>query len=162
MNVLELLTRDHRKHEESLDRLGENETYEQFRDELIRHVHVEEEVFYPRLFEIGDLKDVVAVALEEHTICMQLLQELDDGNLPETVRAAKLTILKELLLVHEKREEEELFPLVEELASMEYLDEVGKQVRIQKRVTDPEKVLYPPPEEEKFYAKVRSTPPASP
>lgn len=162
MNALEILVSDHRKHEELLSHLSEDRKYAEFRDELIRHVHVEEEIFYPRLFEIEDLKEVVTVALEEHTICMQLLQELDDDSLSDLVREAKLKILKELLITHEKREEEELFPLVEDLATTEYLNEVGTQIRIQKRVTDPEKVLYPPPEEEKFYAKVRNTPPASP
>lgn len=160
MNAIELLTADHRKHEKLLDNLKSDRNYAEFRDELIKHVHIEEEIFYPRLWEIPELKDVVTVALEEHTLCMQLFQELDNDELPETVRDAKIKILSELLRNHEKREEEELFPLVKDLASTTYLNEVGTQMRIQKKVTDPEKVLYPPEDEEKFYAKVRSTPPA--
>lgn len=162
MNALQLLTEDHRRHEEFLGRLREDRQYAEFRDELIRHVHIEEEIFYPRLFEISHLKDAVTLALEEHTLCMQLLQELDDAKLPEIVRDAKLKILTDLLLGHERREEEELFSLVKELATSEYLNEVGTQMKIQKKNTDPEKVLYPPEDEEKFFSKVRSTPPASP
>ncbi len=164
MNALKLLTDDHRKHEELLAGLKTGHRYAEFRDELIRHVHIEEEIFYPRLFEVEKLKDAVTLALEEHTLCMQLLQELDDEKLSETVRSAKLTVLTELLRGHEKREEEELFPLVKELATTEYLNEVGTQMRIQKKVTDPEKVLYPDEEEVegKFFSKVRNSPPASP
>lgn len=162
MNALELLTEDHRRHEDLLDKLHIDRHYAEFRDELIRHVHIEEEVFYPRLFEIPDLKDAVTLALEEHTLCMQLLQELDDESLSDGVREAKLRILSELLLGHERREEEELFPLVKDLATTEYLREVGTQMRIQKKETDPEKILYPPEDEEKFYSKVRNTPPVSP
>ncbi len=162
MNAIELLTADHRKHEELLGKLKNEHLYSVFRDELIKHVHIEEEIFYPRLWEIGELKDVVTVALEEHTLCMQLLQELDNEKLPDSVRDAKIKILTELLLNHEKREETELFPLVKELASHSYLNEVGTQMRIQKKETDPEKILYPPEDEEKFYAKVRSSHPSSP
>jgi hypothetical protein len=96
MNALKLLTGDHRRHEVLLDQLKDSRKYSEFRDELIRHVNVEEEIFYPRLFEIDGLTPIVTVALEEHTICMQLLQELDDENLNEIVREAKLTVLREL------------------------------------------------------------------
>lgn len=163
MNAIQLLTDDHRKHEELLERLKSDsspELYEEFRRELIEHVHIEEEIFYPRLWEVADLSPVVASALEEHTMCMQLLKELDNGNLAVVIRQAKLTLLSDLLLRHIRREEEELFPKVRSLASLEYLKEVGFQMRIQKTVTNPEVVLYPPPDEEKFYAKVRNTPPA--
>ncbi|MES2526223.1 MAG: hemerythrin domain-containing protein [Bdellovibrionota bacterium] len=162
MNALKLLTNDHRKHEELLQAGNIRKNYDELREELIRHVHIEEEIFYPRLFEIPELKEAVALALEEHTICMQLLQELDDQELSETARSAKLKILTELLLSHEAKEEKELFPLVSELASHEYLNEVGTQMRIQKEETDPEEVLYPDPDEEKFYTKVRTNQPSSP
>lgn len=162
MNALELLTADHRHHEDLLGKLKSDRHYSEFREELIKHVHIEEEIFYPRLWEISELKDAVTLALEEHTLCMQLLQELDDEKLSDVVRDAKLKILTELLLNHEAREEKELFPLVKELASTSYLNDVGTQMRIHKEVTDPEKVLYPPEDEEKFFEKVRSSPPASP
>jgi hemerythrin superfamily protein len=162
MNALKLLTDDHRRHEALLERMKTGKEYAEFRDELIRHVHMEEEIFYPRLFEIPDLKDAVTLALEEHTLCMQLLQELDREEMTQSLRDAKLTILSGLLLGHERREEEELFPLVKELATTEYLNEVGTQMRIQKKETDPEEVLYPGEEEqkEKFFSRVRNSPPA--
>ncbi len=96
MNALKLLTDDHRKHEELLGKLRSDRHYSEFRDELIRHVHIEEEIFY--------------------------------------------------------------------LATSDYLNDVGAQMRIQKKETDPEQVLYPDEEkqEEKFFSRVRSSPPASP
>lgn len=162
MNALKLLTDDHRKHEELLKSGQLKHNYDELREELIRHVHIEEEIFYPRLFEIEELKDAVALALEEHTICMQLLQELDDVSLSEEAKNAKLRILSELLLSHEAKEENELFPMVKELTSHEYLSEVGTQMRVQKKETDPEKVLYPEPDEEKFYTTVRTSQTSSP
>jgi hemerythrin superfamily protein len=149
MNALELLTREHREQENLLDELAEARhkdirlsLYEKFREALIKHISMEEKIFYPRLKKIPGLEDRVLEALEEHNICMQLLQELD-ASAADKIWKAKMKVLKELTEHHVKDEENNLFPEVRELASEEYLQDMGQQMKHHKKTVDPEKVLYP-------------------
>ena len=149
MNALDFLTREHREQENFLEEMAkapDRKTrlawYEKFREELIKHVSMEEKIFYPRLKKISGLEDKVLEALEEHNLIMQLLQELDAGA-EEKIWKAKLKVLQELTEHHVREEEEKLFCLVKELASDHYLQEMGQQMKIHKKNTDPEKVLYP-------------------
>ncbi|HXH30680.1 MAG TPA: hemerythrin domain-containing protein [Bacteriovoracaceae bacterium] len=152
MNAIEFLIKDHRYQEELLEKLKSSsasepskreELYEEFRSELIKHVNIEEEIFYPRIKKIPKLEAKVLEALEEHNICMRLLQEIDCKEADDKLWAAKIAVLKELTAHHLKEEEEELFPEVQEMATEEFLEEMGTQMRYHKKVTDPEKVLYP-------------------
>lgn len=149
MNALDLLTREHREQEQLLDELTEARDkserlalYEKFREELIKHVSMEEKIFYPRLKKIPGLEEKVLEALEEHNIIMQLLQELD-ASAEDKIWKAKMKVLKELTEHHVREEENSLFPQVKELASEHYLQDMGQQMKIHKKNTDHEKVLYP-------------------
>ncbi|HXH76271.1 MAG TPA: hemerythrin domain-containing protein [Bacteriovoracaceae bacterium] len=152
MDALTLLTQDHRDQErmleELLDAFGEDVSkrqncYDVFKAELVKHINIEEELFYPRIKEIKGLEVKVLEALEEHNICMRLLQELDLTEADEAIWKSKIKVLKELTHHHINDEEEELFPQVKELASAEYLRDMGQQMRFHKSKTDPDKVLYP-------------------
>ncbi len=152
MNAIDFLLKEHRYQEDLLDQLKatttkdiarREELYEEFRKELIKHVNIEEEIFYPRIKKIPALEAKVLEALEEHNICMRLLQELDLKEPDDKLWTAKVAVLRELTNHHVKEEEEDLFPQVQELASEEYLEEMGTQMRFHKKTTDPEKVLYP-------------------
>ena len=152
MNAIDFLLKDHRYQEELLEELKNSSTkdiarredlFEKFRADLIKHVNIEEEIFYPRIKKIQNLEPKVLEALEEHNIIMRLLQELDLKEADDKVWMAKISVLRELTLHHVKEEEEDLFPQVQELASEEYLEEMGTQMRYHKKTTDPEKVLYP-------------------
>lgn len=152
MNAIEFLIRDHRVQEDLLCQLeasrpennGEREEiFKRFREELIKHINLEEEIFYPRLKKITALQSKVLEALEEHNICMRLLQELDLQEADEKIWSAKISVLKELTRHHIQEEEEELFPQVQEMASEEFLQQMGGQMHFHKPKIDPEEVLYP-------------------
>lgn len=152
MNAIDFLIKDHRYQEDLLAQLKKSRSqnmedrlkiFAEFREELIKHVNIEEEIFYPRLKKIPQFEHKVLEALEEHNLCMQLLQELDCNTIDDKVWEAKLSVLSELTRHHVKEEEEDLFGLVKELASEEYLQEMGDQMHFHKQETDPEKVLYP-------------------
>ena len=114
-----------------------------FRDEVIHHVNMEEDVLYPNLLKVKNLESIVLEAWEEHSLLMQVFQEMDPIPNGSKEWSAKFEVLKKLMLMHLENEEINLFPKISALASPEFLDEVGKEMISHKKHTDPEEVLYP-------------------
>lgn len=150
MNAISYLTSEHHDQERLLQTLEEASTkearqqvYDMFRDELVKHVNIEEEIFYPRVKAHEHLKLKAQEALEEHNLIMQLLQELDMEETDQLVWKAKLKVLKDLNNRHVRYEEDELFPSVEDFASLEYLEKMGSEMVEHKKKVDPDEVLHP-------------------
>lgn len=144
MNAINYLMNDHRSHRARLDEIETNrDAFFAFRDEFIHHVNVEEAILYPNLLTMPEFESYVRRAWEEHSICMQLVQELDDVTIGSQAWNAKFSILKKLVLEHLKEEEDELFPRIKELSSEEFLQEVGDQMLIQEVTTPTEEIIYP-------------------
>jgi hemerythrin-like domain-containing protein len=150
MNALRYLISEHHTQDRLLDQLEEargsaarQELYDQFRDELVKHVNIEEKIFYPRVKSYEHLKLKAQAALEEHNLIMQLLQELDMAETDQLIWQAKLKVLKDLNQRHVRYEEDELFPLIDELASLEYLEDMGWEMVEHKKKVDPDEVLHP-------------------
>lgn len=121
---------------------GPGKEYSQFRSELIHHVNMEEAVFFQNLLKVKELEPIIRAAWEEHNLCMQLVQELDQDISPESWQA-KFETLKKLHLLHLDDEEQNLFPKIKKLASPAFLEEVGQQMLFQKRTTQADEILYP-------------------
>src|ERR1700750_1786608 len=73
MNALDLLKEDHDKVAELFDQVKETEDQQEhlklfakIKTELEIHTHIEETIFYPRIQQDEELKDMVLEALEEH------------------------------------------------------------------------------------------------
>lgn len=144
MNAIDLLLDEHRTHRERLDEIEtEREAFNEFREEFIHHVNMEEAILYPNLLKIPSLKAIVHMAWEEHSICMQLIQEMDQAKVGSPAWEAKFSVLKKLVLDHLDEEEKELFPKIKELASEEFLQDVGEQMLVQKVFTPTEEIIYP-------------------
>lgn len=144
MNAIDYLMEEHRRHREGLDLIETDENiFPQFRREFIHHVNVEEAILYPNLLKIPELESVVRLAWEEHSLCMQLIQEMDSADVGSPAWKTKFTILKKLVLDHLDEEEKDLFPKIRELASPEFLNDVGEQMMFQKELTGTEEIIYP-------------------
>jgi iron-sulfur cluster repair protein YtfE (RIC family) len=144
MNAIDYLLLEHENHRRQLKQIDQDKSiYSSFRHELIHHVNMEEKVLYPNLLRIEQLQKVVREAWEEHTVCMQLVQELDEIRIDSKEWDAKFSTLKKILLLHLTEEEERLFPQIRQLATEEFLSEVGKQMKIQKKYTPTEEIIYP-------------------
>src|SRR3712207_1141342 len=85
MNAIELLKEDHRKVERlfqkvKADQEGKQhqELFEQIKQELEVHTHIEETIFYPKLKENEELKDIVLEGIEEHHQAKIFLRELSN------------------------------------------------------------------------------------
>lgn len=69
MNALELLKEDHKKVAAPFDRVEETESeqkhrklFEHIKTELEVHTHIEETIFYPRIRQYEELKEMVLEA----------------------------------------------------------------------------------------------------
>ena len=139
MNAIELLKQDHDK----VDRLFQKvkateedrhqELFEQIKQELEIHTHIEETIFYPKIKEEKELEDIVLEGIEEHHQVKMFLRELsglaDDSEKFEP----KLKVLMEDVEHHVMEEEGEMFPKIEEVFDEATLEDLGKQMEEEKK-----------------------------
>lgn len=143
MNAIEILLREHENHRRLFENFrGQKEDFEKIREAIVHHVNEEEAILYPRLLSIGKTQEETTNAWKEHNRIMELLQKLDQET-NGIIWSALFQELRELHLKHIDEEEENLFPLIMEQATEDYLQEVGEQMLVQKILEPTEKILYP-------------------
>lgn len=139
MNAIELLKQDHDK----VDRLFQKvkateedkhkELFEQIKQELEVHTHIEETIFYPKIKEEKELEDIVLEGIEEHHQAKMFLRELsglaDDSEKFEP----KLKVLMEDVEHHVMEEEGEMFPKINKMFDEATLEDLGKQMEEEKK-----------------------------
>jgi hemerythrin superfamily protein len=140
MNAIELLKADHKKVAALFDQVEKTESeqehlklFEQIKTELEVHTHIEETVFYPRIREVEELKDLVLEALEEHKQVKTLIREITGLVEGSEKLDAKLKVMGENVEHHVEEEEKEMFPKVEKALSKAELEELGTQLRAAKK-----------------------------
>lgn len=139
MNAIELLKADH----DTVDRLfqkvkateeGEHkELFEKIKAELDVHTHIEEKIFYPRLKQEEDLKDITLEGVEEHHQAKMFLRELANLTDDSEKFEPKLKVLMEDITHHVQEEEGEMFPKVEKVISASELETLGRQMVEEKK-----------------------------
>lgn len=134
MNAIELLKNQHREVEKlfaQYEKLTHHDRKAKvcasISDNLAAHATVEEKIFYPAVY-VGDLKDLLKEAVEEHLAAKRLIADLlamapSDGNFD-----AKVKVLKEQIEHHVEEEEEEMFPKVEKNMTKEELLALGEKM----------------------------------
>jgi hemerythrin-like domain-containing protein len=110
---------------------------DQIRQDLMVHTQIEEEIFYPAIAELRgkDGPRLVAEAHEEHALVKQVLGEIEEVSSDSESKlalAAKLKVLKDLVLHHVKEEESEIFKLVKKEMSKDELRELGERLESRK------------------------------
>jgi hemerythrin superfamily protein len=139
MNAIELLKEDHKKvnhlfGEVKATEEGEHkELFEQIKQELEVHTHIEETIFYPKLKEEKELEDITLEGIEEHHQAKIFLRELSALSEDSEKFEPKLKVLMEDVTHHVQEEEGEMFPKVEELFDAATLEELGKQMEEEKK-----------------------------
>jgi hemerythrin-like domain-containing protein len=95
----------------------------------IRHFHEEEELFFAPLIDEPRATDLVVRAVSDHLRLHALIRavkrQLADGE----ADADTLTAIADLLTEHVRFEEQELFPLVEELVPADHLSDLATSGR---------------------------------
>ena len=136
MNAIDYLMEEHLRHRECLDLIEtEEKIFPLFKQEFIHHVNVEEAILYPNLLKIPELENIIRLVWEEHSLCMQLIQEMDAADVGSKAWKTKFIILKKLVLNHLDQEENELFPKIRDFSNTEFLNDIGEQMMFQKELT---------------------------
>ena len=139
MNAIELLKQDHDK----VDRLFQKvkateedqhqELFEQIKQELEVHTHIEETIFYPKIKEEKELEDIVLEGIEEHHQVKMFLRELSNLTDDSEKFEPKLKVLMEDVTHHVQEEEGEMFPKIEKIFDESTLEDLGKQMEEEKK-----------------------------
>ncbi len=131
MNATELLKKQHdqvkqlfQEFERAEDEESKRLAFEQLADDLAAHATIEERLFYPAVY-VGDLKDELQEAVEEHLSVKRVIADLLEMNVEEEEFAAKMAVLNELVEDHVEDEEDELFPKVRRNFGSQELEALG-------------------------------------
>jgi hemerythrin-like domain-containing protein len=140
MTATELLKKDHQKImslieelEAADDQVGTDptftETFNHLNELLMMHTRIEEEVFYPAMKEFDESRDLARECLKEHKEFDQLLSQLSTMA-PNVERFQELlSDLRESIEHHVDEEENELFPMAEELCGQSELQKMGSRMQ---------------------------------
>jgi hemerythrin superfamily protein len=139
MNALELLKADHEKVKQLFKKAEDanperqRQLFEEIKQELETHTHIEETVFYPAVREADELKDMVLESLEEHKQVKTLLREMENLTSDSEKFEPKLKVLMENVEHHAVEEEEKkMFPKVRKIMDAEKLDSLGQELEAAK------------------------------
>lgn len=135
MDALELLKMDHRKVADLFAQVNATEDekkhqqlFEQIKDELETHAHIEETVLYPAFEKYGQLKPMVLEAYEEHKQIKTLIDEIIALSEGSERFDAKLKVMGKNVVHHVKEEEAEMFPAVKKFLDGRRLEQLGQEL----------------------------------
>jgi hemerythrin superfamily protein len=125
MDIYSLIKKDHqevaRLFKQLRDAKGSRETcaqlFTQLREEIERHTHVAEQVFYPTLQEAEVTQELVEEALDDHQLVAVLLEELATTSKGSAAWDEQLHVLEENVQEHVKAEEHYIFDAARQLLS---------------------------------------------
>ena len=143
MDCLDLLTADHNRVRGLFKRFKDAESSDDMEtmklvtakivEELLIHMAIEEEIFYPAIKpESEEVKDTVLEGVEEHHVAKNLVEELSDMEPNGEEWAAKVKVLIEAVEHHAEEEETEMFKEVRKEISADERDALGEQLASRK------------------------------
>jgi len=133
MDAIELLKKQHRMVEDLFEQFEEAEGEEKadlfarLADSFLVHCHIEEEIFYPAVYE-ERTEEELREAVEEHLQAKRILADMLDMDESDAQWAAKCAVLREDIQHHVKEEENELFPQVQKDFPRKRLGELGREM----------------------------------
>jgi len=101
--------------------------FDKIADALAAHAAIEEKIFYPSVY-VGDLKDQLEEAVEEHLAAKRLIADLLAMEPVDEQFDAKMVVLQEQIEHHVEEEEGQLFPKVEKAFSPQELAAMGGEM----------------------------------
>jgi iron-sulfur cluster repair protein YtfE (RIC family) len=139
-NIIDTLMQEHRVVLSILSELASKDTsdreqkYRSLKENLMPHVIGEEQVLYPRLKEVTEMRDMVFEAIEEHSAVRTLLGQLDGvPTSEEEVWVAKLKVIQENLQHHIREEEGTIFVEMQRRMSNDELSSLNSRYEEVKR-----------------------------
>ena len=145
IDAISILKHDHEHVEELLERLKNTteratktrvDLLERIEAEIVAHMSVEEEIFYPAFRDaVGDKKaeKMYHEAREEHRAATKVMLDLKRTDPSSPAFGGRAKVLAELVTHHADEEEDEMFPMANKHFSSEELEALGKQIEQRKR-----------------------------
>jgi len=132
MKATTLLEQQHRKVKALFKKLSSGRSdplpiLQELADDLIAHMVIEHEIFYPAVQGID--RSLVAESFEEHSLAELALKRLLATDPEDESFKARVTATKELIEHHVEEEEDDLFKKVEKKLSDEQLELLGKKMK---------------------------------
>ena len=120
-NAVAMLTEDHKTVEKifkQFEKLKKNDGDDSEKAELVRsacaaltvHAQIEEDLFYPAMYEAIDAEDELDEAEVEHATIKSLVSQLEEMKPADELYDATFTVLAEYVRHHVEEEEGEIFP----------------------------------------------------
>lgn len=138
MDAFELLKADHKKVAELFDQLdaatgqAKLDVFDQIKNELELHTHIEETIFYPALEKPEETHDLTLEAYEEHDIVKNLLGQLSKAKSADDEWQAKAKVLRDTVEHHVEEEEKQLFPKAKKALSDQQIQALDEQITAEK------------------------------
>lgn len=133
-DALRLLEQQHREVENLFERYADTEEpqrqlelFELLADRLAAHTRIEEEIFYPEVFD-KESEDMLRESVEEHLTIKRLIADLLEMTPEDEQFDAKMELMEELVSRHVDKEEEVLFATVRRDAEHEAMLELGDRL----------------------------------
>lgn len=129
MDPVKLLKQQHALVKELFEKFEDaeddrDEIFQQIADNFAAHSKIEEKLFYPAVY-VGDLKDKLLEAVEEHLSVKRVIADLLEMESDNDTFDAKVKVLKEQIEHHVEEEENELFPKSAKVLDKEPREELG-------------------------------------
>jgi hemerythrin-like domain-containing protein len=136
MNAITLLKKQHQEvrdlfaRYDAADSSNEKEAIIQdLADNVAAHMTIEEQMFYPTVFESAD-EAMHTRSVEEHATVKRILADLLSMSPDDNDYDDKVTMLQEHIEVHVEEEESETFKLARKELSAEALKQLGEEMKM--------------------------------
>nr|WP_240664761.1 hemerythrin domain-containing protein [Methanosarcina sp. MSH10X1] len=106
---------------------GSKETFFKIKAKTEPHLMGEEKLFYPKLEEKSELRELVSHAYEEHNEIKSISSELESMDAGSSNWTSKLKELDETVSHHVEEEENKVFPEAQRVLSNDKAQQIGQQ-----------------------------------
>ncbi len=139
MNAIKLLKEDHNEFRRLFGEFKASDSdtekqsiFKQINENLEVHTHIEETIFYPKLLEYKELKDITLEGTEEHHVGDVICREISKLTADSEKFEPKMEVLIESTEHHLMEEEGKMFPKVEKFFDESSLEELGERMAKEK------------------------------
>jgi hypothetical protein len=115
VDAIRLLKRQHKevkdlfkKYKKAEDVESKRALFVELADNLAAHAEIEEKIFYPAVY-VGEMKELLKEAVEEHLAAKRTLADLLEMNADDENFDAKMKVLQDQIEHHVEEEEGQLF-----------------------------------------------------
>ncbi|RXA16163.1 hemerythrin domain-containing protein [Methanosarcina sp. MSH10X1] len=128
--IYDILKAEHRQVADLIQqamRDGSKETFFKIKAKTEPHLMGEEKLFYPKLEEKSELRELVSHAYEEHNEIKSISSELESMDAGSSNWTSKLKELDETVSHHVEEEENKVFPEAQRVLSNDKAQQIGQQ-----------------------------------